>query len=116
MLFVGYHNTCAYKLYCPVTNKVEFSIDVIVKESKAWDWSKSQSNSGVELTYEDTSEYEGSEDESESENDSEGDSEDESDYEGESDFDLDFDGDSDSCGNPGSRNIIDSDLNTPPQV
>lgn len=33
MLLVGYHSTCSYKLYCPVTNKVEFNKDVIVKES-----------------------------------------------------------------------------------
>ena len=33
MLLVGYHNTSAYKLYCPFTNKVEVNIDVVVKES-----------------------------------------------------------------------------------
>lgn len=44
MLFIGYHNTCAYKLYYHVTNKVEFNRDVIQKESEAWDWIKSQSN------------------------------------------------------------------------
>lgn len=30
-LLVGYNNTSAYKPYCPVTNKVEFNKDVIVK-------------------------------------------------------------------------------------
>src|ERR1051325_2991351 len=29
MLLVGYHSTGAYKLYCPETNKVEISIDVV---------------------------------------------------------------------------------------
>ncbi|XP_050875566.1 uncharacterized protein LOC127079188 [Lathyrus oleraceus] len=107
MLLVGYHNTSAYKLYCLVTNKVEFNRVVIVKVSEARDWSKSQSNSSVVPTSEDTSESKGSEDESESEDDSEGDSEgepdseDESDSEGESDSDIDSDGDSD------SRNISD---------
>lgn len=66
MLLVGYHNIGAYKLYYPVTNKVEFNRNVIMKESKAWDLSKSQSNSGVELTSKGTSKSEGFEDESES--------------------------------------------------
>ena len=47
MLLVGYHSTSAYKLYCPETNKVEVSRDVVVKESEAWDWSTSQSDYGV---------------------------------------------------------------------
>lgn len=50
MLLIGYHSTCAYKLFCPIINKVEFRKDVIVKGSKSWDWSKSQSKYGVELT------------------------------------------------------------------
>ena len=37
MLLVGYYSTGAYKLYCFVTNKVEFIIDVIVKEFEEWD-------------------------------------------------------------------------------
>ena len=41
MLLVGYHSTSAYKLYFPVTNKVEVNKDVIFKESEAWDWRKS---------------------------------------------------------------------------
>jgi hypothetical protein len=32
MLLVGYHSTCAYKLYCPKTNRIEFSRDVTLKE------------------------------------------------------------------------------------
>ena len=33
MLLVGYHSKCAYNLYSPVTNKVEFNRYVILKES-----------------------------------------------------------------------------------
>ena len=50
MLLVGYHSTGAYKLYCPETNKVEISRDVVVKESETWDWNKLQSDSGVAPT------------------------------------------------------------------
>ncbi|XP_050883798.1 uncharacterized protein LOC127087006 [Lathyrus oleraceus] len=104
MLLVGYHNTCAYKLYCLVTNKVEFSIDVIMKESEVWDLSKSQSNFGVVLTSKDTSESKGYEDKSESEDDfeakyelkSEGDSEDEEVSKGESNSEGEYDSDPDS--------------------
>ena len=87
MLLVGYHSTSAYKLYYPETNKVEVSRDVVVKESEAWDWNKSQSDSGViptpELASEDV--LESSEDESDSEDESEGDSD------IGSDFDIDDD-------------------------
>ncbi|XP_050878467.1 uncharacterized protein LOC127082271 [Lathyrus oleraceus] len=88
---------------------------VIIKESKAWDWSKSQSNFGVVLTSEDTLELKGFEDESESEDDSEGNSEGEFGSEGESesedefDSDPDSDGDSDSSEDPDSGNILDSE-------
>ncbi|KAI5396783.1 hypothetical protein KIW84_062851 [Lathyrus oleraceus] len=34
MLLIGYQSTCAYKFYCPVTNKVEVSRYVRVKESE----------------------------------------------------------------------------------
>lgn len=37
MLLVGYPNTSTYKIYYPVTNKVEFNRDIIVKESEARD-------------------------------------------------------------------------------
>src|ERR1051325_6502814 len=67
MLLVGYHSTSAYKLYYPETNKVEISRDVVVKESKVWDWSKSQPTSYVEINSEDETEVESSEEESESE-------------------------------------------------
>lgn len=56
MSLVGYQSKSAYKLYCPVTNKVEFNKDMIVKESEACDWNKSQSNSGAILTSKLTSE------------------------------------------------------------
>ncbi|KAI5421819.1 hypothetical protein KIW84_045309 [Lathyrus oleraceus] len=101
MFLVGHHSTYAYKLYCPVTNKVEFNKDVIMKEIKAWDWNKSQSNSSAVLILELTSEGDSaSKDESESEGDSDAEveSESESDYEGESDSDPDSDDDPDSGG------------------
>ena len=67
MLLVGYHSTDAYKLYCPETNKVEISRDVIVKESETWDWNKSQSDSGIaptsELVFEDNTKLDNSEEE-----------------------------------------------------
>lgn len=118
MLFVGYHNIGAYKLYCYVTNKVEFNRDVIMKETKAWDQNKSQSNYGAVLTpklsSEDISDSErefASKRDSESEYKSEFECdfdvevefEDESDSKvdskGESDFDLDFDDDTNTSGN-----------------
>lgn len=83
MLLVEYNSTCAYKLYSLVTKKVEFNRDIIVKESKAWDWNQSQSKSNAvltpELTFEDISDSEREsasegnleyEDESESKSDS----------------------------------------------
>src|SRR3954463_1547 len=92
MLLVGYHSTGAYKLYCPETNKVEVSRDVIVKESEVWDWRESQPTSDVEITFEEKleSEDESSEDESEDEASSEDESE------GESDSDPDSGGSHDS--------------------
>ncbi|MCH97475.1 retrovirus-related pol polyprotein from transposon tnt 1-94, partial [Trifolium medium] len=38
MIFVGYHRTGAYRLYNPITNKVEISRDVKVLEDECWDW------------------------------------------------------------------------------
>lgn len=32
VLLVGYHSTCAYKIYFHITNKIEISKDVLVKE------------------------------------------------------------------------------------
>ena len=73
MLLVGYHSTSAYKLYCPETNKVEVSRDVVVKESEAWDWNKSQPTSDAVITSEDESEVEGSGKESEADSEESGD-------------------------------------------
>ncbi|XP_050890801.1 uncharacterized protein LOC127096249 [Lathyrus oleraceus] len=120
ILLMGYHNTSAYKLYCPFINKVEVSRDVVVKELEFWDWSKSQSNSSAELTSKDIDSD--SEDESEPENDydSESESKGKIDSKEEYDSDPDSDGDSDSgdpdsdCdsdfgGSPYSGNIPDSE-------
>jgi hypothetical protein len=88
MLLVGYHITGAYKLYCPETNKVEVSRDVIVKESEVWDWRESQPTSEVEITFEEeleSEDEESSEDESDGESDSDPDSEPDSDDDPESD-------------------------------
>lgn len=56
MLLIGYHSTCVYKLYCRVTNKVEFNRYIVLKESEACNWNESQSNSRAMLTPELTSE------------------------------------------------------------
>ena len=41
MVFIGYHSTGAYKLYSPNDDKLMISRDVLVDESKGWDWSQS---------------------------------------------------------------------------
>lgn len=113
MLLVGCHGTCAYKLYCPVTNKVEFIRDFIVKESQVWDWNKFQFNTGAmltpKLTYIDISYFEGEfsfegDFESEDESESEGDTNAEvgSNFEGKYD-DFDSDNESDSNGDQTSE-------------
>ncbi|PNX76333.1 putative LRR receptor-like protein kinase [Trifolium pratense] len=38
MILIGYHPTGAYKLYNPMTNKVNISRDVIVNEAEQWKW------------------------------------------------------------------------------
>ena len=93
MLLVGYHSIGAYKLYCPETNEVEISRDVVVKESEVWDWSKSQSTSDVVITSEDESEVEGSKEESEDDSEDSEDEDDESDSDPDSDDDPKFGGD-----------------------
>lgn len=112
VLLVGYHSTCAYKLYCPVTNKVEFNKDVIVKELEAWNQNKSQSNSGTvltsELTSEDIFDCEG-DFESEDVSQSEGDCDVEEEFEGESDSDPDSDNHLDIGGNHASEGGHDSE-------
>lgn len=93
MLLIGYHSTCAYKLYCPITNNVKVNRYVIVKELEAWDLSNSQSNSSIVSTLEYDSDFEG-------DSASEGDSSYEGDYdsggESESEDDSDTEGESDS--------------------
>lgn len=37
ILVICYHSTCAYKIYFPITNKVEVNRDVIERESKTCD-------------------------------------------------------------------------------
>ena len=39
MVLIGYHSTGAYKLYSPIKDKLVISRDVLVDESKGWDWS-----------------------------------------------------------------------------
>lgn len=38
MMLLAYHPTGAYKLYNPVTKKIQISRDVIIDEAKAWKW------------------------------------------------------------------------------
>lgn len=85
MLLIGYHYTCAYKLYFKITNKVVFSRDVIVNELETWDWSNSEPTSGVEGISEEVSK-----------GDSEGDFTSEKDYAFVGDHE--FEGESDSEG------------------
>lgn len=40
MVLIGYHRTGAYKLYDPVQRKVVISNDVIVDETKEWNWAE----------------------------------------------------------------------------
>jgi hypothetical protein len=42
MIFVGYHKTGAYRLYNPITDKVEISRDVKISYNDSWDWKKNQ--------------------------------------------------------------------------
>lgn len=43
MVFLGYHSTGAYKLYDPMACKIVMSRDVIVDESRWWNWGDSSS-------------------------------------------------------------------------
>ncbi|MCH80525.1 copia-type polyprotein [Trifolium medium] len=45
MIFIGYHSTCAYKLYNPRNNKVTMSRDVKIVESELWDWENAKESS-----------------------------------------------------------------------
>ena len=40
MILLGYHATGGYKLFNPVTKEVLVSRDVVVDESKDWNWDK----------------------------------------------------------------------------
>lgn len=40
IIFIDYHLTGAYKLYSPNDDKLMISQDVIIDESKEWDWSQ----------------------------------------------------------------------------
>lgn len=44
MIFVGYHATCAYKLYDPTKEKMMLSRDVMVLEKESWNWDEMQSS------------------------------------------------------------------------
>lgn len=37
ILLMGYNSTSAYKIYCPISKKVEFSRDFITRKSETWD-------------------------------------------------------------------------------
>ena len=39
MVLIGYHSTGAYKLYSPNDDKLVISRDIVVDESKGWNWS-----------------------------------------------------------------------------
>jgi hypothetical protein len=56
MILVGYHRTGAYRLYNPITDKVEISRDVKVIENDNWDWKqKSTSKKAYEVDLDDDS-------------------------------------------------------------
>ncbi|KAK2454958.1 hypothetical protein QL285_002459 [Trifolium repens] len=56
MILVGYHRTGAYRLYNPITDKVEISRDVKVIENDSWDWKqKSTSKKTYEVDLDDDS-------------------------------------------------------------
>jgi hypothetical protein len=56
MIFVGYHRTSAYRLYNPITDKVEINRDVKVIENDSWDWKeKSTSKKTYEVDLDDDS-------------------------------------------------------------
>ena len=45
MMLLGYHPTCAYKLYDPRMKKVVISRDVTMDETRCWNWETSDSKS-----------------------------------------------------------------------
>ncbi|WVZ04047.1 hypothetical protein V8G54_024853 [Vigna mungo] len=44
MVFMGYHDTGAYKLYDPRRQRMVLSRDVVVLENECWDWNQNQSS------------------------------------------------------------------------
>lgn len=55
-VLVGYHSTEAYKQYNPMTNEICISRDVVVNETKSWDWTtqcSSLKNQSVPVIIED---------------------------------------------------------------
>ena len=50
MILIGYHSTGAYKLYDPIHKKVVVSNDVIVDETREWNWKESTEQSTSKVT------------------------------------------------------------------
>ncbi|KAL2342497.1 hypothetical protein Fmac_003782 [Flemingia macrophylla] len=48
MVLVGYHSTGAYKLFDPIQRRVVISNDVVVDETKEWDWTDAVEKEVVE--------------------------------------------------------------------
>lgn len=46
MVLVGYHSTGAYKMYDPIQKKIVKSRDVVIDESKSWNWSENDEGNG----------------------------------------------------------------------
>jgi len=40
LILIGYHPTCAYRLFNPVNQQILISRDVVVDENASWNWSK----------------------------------------------------------------------------
>ena len=50
MILIGYHSTGAYKLYDPIHKKVVVSNDVIVDETREWNWKESTEQATSKVT------------------------------------------------------------------
>ncbi|GAU48263.1 hypothetical protein TSUD_405090 [Trifolium subterraneum] len=50
MILVGYHVTGVYKLYNPISKKMTYNRDVIVDETKTWDWIVGSSTSRLQIS------------------------------------------------------------------
>ncbi|GAU30308.1 hypothetical protein TSUD_385290 [Trifolium subterraneum] len=53
MILVGYHNTGGYKLFDPINRTIVISRDVLIDETKEWDWKKSIEKSTFSIMCED---------------------------------------------------------------